>query len=256
MRKIFENIKLWPEYPNTFRIAITAIMTALVMVSTIVITLSVPATNGYFNVGEGIIYISAILFGPIVGGVAGGVGAAIADLVVAPIYAPGTLIIKLIEGFIVGLLAYNINPIKNKKSWRILGVNLGAIFGLLTSFTGIFYLSDIWEIGIINLGFISVQVSSLVWIILGIVIGILIIIASLKLSPDTGFYVLIILIGGIIMVSGYFLYEWGLYNYASLIEVPVNLGQVIIGLIIAIPVSKTVKKSIPSLNTFHKENVN
>ena len=112
-------------------------------------------------------------------------------------------------------------------------------FGLLIGLTGVFYLSKVWEFYIINFGPFSVSVSSVIWIIIAIISAILIIIFSLKFSPDVGFYVLIIIIGGTLMVIGYFLYEWLIYGPGSIWELPVNLGQVFIGLIISIPVSKS-----------------
>ena len=63
----------------------------------------IPATSGYFNLGETLIYIAALLFGPFVGAIAGA-GATISDALVAAQYAPGTFTIKAIEGFFVGFL--------------------------------------------------------------------------------------------------------------------------------------------------------
>ncbi|MBD3227322.1 MAG: hypothetical protein GF329_03965 [Candidatus Lokiarchaeota archaeon] len=247
------HLKLFPEYPKSLIVTLLASMTALVCVATILFVLYIPATGGYFNLGEAIIYIAALLFGPVIGGFAGGVGAAIADLIVAPIYAPGTLVIKFIEGFIIGLLAYNINPRVNKKLWRYLGVIIGIIVSLVIGLIGTFFLSEEWEIGLFNLGTITISISSLIWIIIGVVAGILIVIGSLKFSIYTGFFILSILIGGLVIVFGYFLYEWLLYGYAALIEIPLNIGQVIIGLIISVPISKTIKRSIPSLADVHRK---
>lgn len=69
------------------KIAATAVFPALVCVVTLVFVVGIPATNGYFNVGETVIYIAALSFGPYVGAFAGGIGAAIADLIAAPIFA-------------------------------------------------------------------------------------------------------------------------------------------------------------------------
>lgn len=63
----------------------------------------IPATSGYFNLGEVLIYVPALLFGGLVGATAGA-GATIADILVAAQFAPGTFTIKAIEGFIVGYL--------------------------------------------------------------------------------------------------------------------------------------------------------
>ncbi len=86
------------------KLALAAVFAALVCVATLTLVVSIPATTGYFNVGETVIYAAALLFGPLVGGIAGGVGAAVADMIVAPQFAIGTLIIKIVEGAIVGFL--------------------------------------------------------------------------------------------------------------------------------------------------------
>ena len=61
-------------------IPLLAFYVALVTVSTILFTVYVPATRGYFNIGEAAIYIIALLSGPYLGGVAGGMGSALADI--------------------------------------------------------------------------------------------------------------------------------------------------------------------------------
>src|SRR4030066_1155450 len=87
------------------KLALATTFAALVFVVTSQIPpISIPATSGYFNFGETIIYIAALVFGPFVGAVAGGVGAAVADMLAAPQFAPGTLVIKSFEGAIVGFL--------------------------------------------------------------------------------------------------------------------------------------------------------
>ncbi|HSV49885.1 MAG TPA: ECF transporter S component, partial [Candidatus Acidoferrales bacterium] len=63
--------------------------------------------------GETLIYVAALLFGPFAGLLAGA-GASIADILVAPQFAAGTLTIKAIEGFLVGFLTKQLNKkIKN-----------------------------------------------------------------------------------------------------------------------------------------------
>jgi uncharacterized membrane protein len=65
----------------------------------------IPATKGYFNLGEVVIYLAAIVFGPAVGAFAGAVGSALADIAAAaPQYAVFTFLIKGIEGYLVGRL--------------------------------------------------------------------------------------------------------------------------------------------------------
>lgn len=90
------------------KVSIAAIFAALVAVATLTFVIPIPATSGYFNLGETLIYVAAILFGPLVGTIAGA-GASIADMLVAPQFAPGTFTIKIIEGFLVGYLTRKLN---------------------------------------------------------------------------------------------------------------------------------------------------
>jgi uncharacterized membrane protein len=85
-------------------VALSAIIAAAVAVATMVI--SIPLGIGYLNFGEVIIYTAAFLFGGTVAGLSGGVGAATADVILGfPMYAPVTLVVKGIEGYIVGHFA-------------------------------------------------------------------------------------------------------------------------------------------------------
>ena len=96
-------------------VAITGVMIALETISTILVSIRIPATQGYFNLGEMVIYLAAILFGPMVGFLTGAIGASLADLILGyTIFAPATFIIKGFEGYIVGYLYKKL--IKNEKA--------------------------------------------------------------------------------------------------------------------------------------------
>jgi uncharacterized membrane protein len=90
------------------QISLMAIMSALVAVGTLVIRIPNPM-GGYFNIGDVMIFVSALAFSPFVGGVAGGLGSAVADLIGFPVFALPTLVIKGLEGLIASLVT-------NKKS--------------------------------------------------------------------------------------------------------------------------------------------
>lgn len=86
------------------KIALFSLFSALVCVSTF-IHIPIPGYRIYFNLGEGTIYTIALLFGGVAGGIAGGLGSALADIILGyPLWAPFTLIIKGIEGLLVGKL--------------------------------------------------------------------------------------------------------------------------------------------------------
>ncbi len=90
---------------DTRSIAAMAIMGALTTVVTM-FALPFAPTGGFFNLGDAIVMTTAIVFGPIIGGVAGGLGSALADLFLGySAVAPFTVIIKGLEGFIIGTIA-------------------------------------------------------------------------------------------------------------------------------------------------------
>lgn len=81
-------------------------MAALVTVATFFVQIPNPATRGYINFGNIMIFVSALTFGPIVGGIAGSIGSSLADIATGYGYfAPFTFIIKGAEGIIAGLIS-------------------------------------------------------------------------------------------------------------------------------------------------------
>ena len=236
------------------KLTMAAVFAALVCVITISFTVSIPATGGYFNLGEAVIYAAALTFGPLVGALAGGVGAAIADILVAPVFAPGTLAVKGIEGAIVGFLGKKLITQTSKSNWKIYTTLLGITVGILLAVTGAFYYSGNIELYI---GFPPPQTATAtifipaeLWYILGGIVALLISFASFKIEPQLGWSVFAIIVGGLEMVIGYFLYEQiVLGQTAAVFEIPVNIGQVLIGLIIAIPVTRFVLRSVPQLKS-------
>ena len=92
-------------YRISIQIAAAAIFAALVFVATYSFPINIPATSGYFNLGETIIYTGALLIGPLTGALSGGIGAAASDILLGyGIFAPGTLSIKMAEGALVGFI--------------------------------------------------------------------------------------------------------------------------------------------------------
>jgi len=88
---------------GTREIAISAVMAALVCVTTLLIQIPIPATQGFFNVGDAMVMVAALTFGPIVGFFAGGIGSSLADLIGGwYVWVPFTLVIKGLEGFLAG----------------------------------------------------------------------------------------------------------------------------------------------------------
>jgi uncharacterized membrane protein len=86
------------------QLSLMAVMSALVAVGTLIVRIPNPM-GGYFNVGDVMIFVTALTFNPLIGGVAGGLGSAIADLIGFPIFTIPTLVIKGLEGLLASLIS-------------------------------------------------------------------------------------------------------------------------------------------------------
>ena len=109
---------------NIIVLPVAAVFAAVTCILTFIVPFTIPTTQGYINLGDIGVMISGLLFGPIIGGIAGGFGSALTDIFLAPQYALATLIIKGLEGFIVGLIS---NPRKN-----YLKINYKDFIGVIT----------------------------------------------------------------------------------------------------------------------------
>lgn len=87
------------------KLVLSALFAALACVATMVIHIPTPGTNGYVNLGDAVVLLGAFVLGPVWGAAAGGVGSALADLLLGYMnYVPGTLIIKGLMGLAAALL--------------------------------------------------------------------------------------------------------------------------------------------------------
>lgn len=113
---------------SPFTVAVAAVFTAFVCVATMLFSIYVPSTEGFFNIGESMVFLSALLFGPFVGAFAGGVGSSLADLLLGyPHYAPATLVIKAREGYVVGVLNRSNPKFSSKVHWKSFTSILGVV---------------------------------------------------------------------------------------------------------------------------------
>jgi uncharacterized membrane protein len=245
-------------------LAATAIFTALTAAVTVSLAIYIPATKGYFDVGEIMVYVTALLMGPRIGAFAGGVGSALSDAILAPIYAPGTLVIKGTEGFLVGYLTRRVPARLSRNTWVATGGALGAVLGLIVGWIGVTFLSGAQTL-YLGLSYCTANCSSSnavdttigpqftasffvpyqLWLIVGAVTFALVALAVLRLDEKVGWTILSILVGGAAMVTGYFLYESILLQLGFVtasFEVPFNVGQVLVGLIVSIPAVRSYRR--------------
>jgi uncharacterized membrane protein len=236
---------------KSFKFAIAGIFASLVFAVTVVFSSYVPQTGGFFNIGETMVYTTAILFGPLIGGFAGGVGSMFADLFLGySQFAPATLIIKGCEGIVVGLLSRKKFSLISKKQWKVFTFIVGLVIGLLLSVVGSIYYSGSVELYI---GFPPPQSPNFVlyipvifWYVLGVITTLLIVLIGFVFNPEFGWLVFTIIVGGFVMIIGYFLYEQLFLGVAALGEIPFNIVQMSIGLIVTIPLVRAVRRYLPS----------
>jgi uncharacterized membrane protein len=243
---------------KTVRLAITAVSTSLICVATMIFSIYVPATRGFFNVGETMIYVAALLFGPLTGAFAGGVGSALADILLNYwYYAPATLVIKACEGAVVGFLGQRKPEFQSRRMWIIFTVAMGLVFQALLGIVGAKFLSGTTELRIgipppdnANVIFF---VPPLLWFVLGGLVGLLVSLTGFVVEPEVGWLVSTTLTGGAIMVTGYFLYQqfllFPLFNIGVFApaEIPINICQMLIGAVVALPAVKILLRSLPQL---------
>ncbi len=241
---------LMPKNKN-YSIVDIVIYTVAVYVVTIAIQIYQPATGGYFNLGESIIYLAALLKGPLVAGIAGGVGAALADLSTGySIFAPGTLVIKFIEGYLAGFLVQKISESTSK----FLAGLVGIFYTTLLLVFAIHYWAGEIFVGPENFLTISIEtplinIPLIVWIIIALLLGgIISYVLINKFVKELE--AIALLVAGLEMVLGYFLYEFFISNplsgrdpWAAIAEIPINIGQAVIGASIAVPIAAWLRRA-------------
>jgi uncharacterized membrane protein len=167
-----------PRRLDAREVALTAVMTAVTAALTMVVSIPFPPTRGYFNLGDAMVMLAGLLFGARLGGVAGGVGSAISDILLGYAYfSPLTLFIKGTEGFLTGLIG-------NRKGLRfkISGVVAGAIAMLVGYFSVETPLYGVGPALAELVGINSLQVLS------GAIVSLAISQAVLRAYPDIKFF--------------------------------------------------------------------
>ncbi len=160
---------------NVRKIALIAVMAAIVCTLTYVVQIPIPATGGYLHLGDVAANFAALAFGPWLGFLISGGGMAIADLIAGySAFAPGTFVIHGLQATVVAYIG------QNRRPW-VMFVAAGA--------------------------------------------------------------------GGIVVIAGYFLYEWLILQQgmaAALAEVPGNIIQELVGLV-GVPLYLLVRSAYPPL---------
>ena len=115
-------------------VTINALSIALVCVSTMAIQIPIPL--GYMHLGNTCILLTAALFGPTTGLLAGGIGSALADLLTGYTqWILPTLLIKSIMGFAIGYLAWGKEKKLHMASVRTLLASIAGVAVMIAGYT-------------------------------------------------------------------------------------------------------------------------
>ena len=142
-------------------------MTAVCMALTCIATMLIQIPH----LGDSVILITAYLFGPVVGALAGGIGSAMADILTGyPVWAVPTLLIKTIMPLIACYIFQNKVSRKPVISVRVL---VGAVVTLLFMTAGYVFFGGIlygsWALGLASAP--GLLLKSVVNLIVFIVVG-------------------------------------------------------------------------------------
>lgn len=123
-------------------VALFGTLTALTAAITMATFVPFAPTKGYFNIGDSMVFFSALAFGARAGAICGGIGSAAADILLGSGYfAPYTLVAKGSEGLVSGLIAGK----KMDRKWiTAFGIAAGGACMVATYFFG--------ELLILNVG--------------------------------------------------------------------------------------------------------
>lgn len=134
------------------KLVLSGLMIALVFLATYFTRIPTPLPGGYFNLGDAVIMLAAAFLGPLGGLAAGAIGSSLADLAAgALLFAPITLVVKGVEGLIVGLLAVKYWQTRKKRQTTsahfslILAVAVGAVIMVAGYFFAEAFLLSIFD---------------------------------------------------------------------------------------------------------------
>ncbi len=236
----------------------TALMTAFVFITTTLIKIPIPFTNGYIHAGDMCIFVSGILLGPWYGGVAAGLGSAMADFLggygqwVLP-----TLIIKTIMGMLIGYFA---KPSTNTKPYLVVTmlIWISSLFAFFYAITHSSMDTIVKQVEIDSLESALTIVATLKTQLLVVSILIPVLMLTLlyfkhhfKLSLN---YMVGMVISGIWMVLGYYIASGIMYGnfLVPIFSIPWNIVQFGVGAVLAFLIVSALEKAHINSNALLK----
>jgi uncharacterized membrane protein len=89
--------------PKTQKLVLTALMTCMILVATMLFKVPVPFTQGNVNLGDGVIFLSVLLLGVKHGAIAAALGSSMGDILGGyAMWAPWTFAVKGVMALVMG----------------------------------------------------------------------------------------------------------------------------------------------------------
>ncbi len=152
-------------------ITLIGIFSAITYVATSIhFFLPLASKGGLVHLGTPVIIITALLFGPRVGGLSAAIGMTIFDLVFFPTWAPITFIARILMGYIIGILGY-----QQESLFKMIGAVLAGSAVMII----IYYVGEVILYHNLIAPLLSIP-GDFLQVVLGIVIGLPVVISARK----------------------------------------------------------------------------
>lgn len=118
---------------KTREMTLTALLVALVFISTKFINFKLPISinGGLVHMGNTMLFMSAIVFGSKKGAAAGAIGMGMFDILSGwAVWAPFTIVIRGIMGYIIGTVANSKGRDGKSFVWNLTGIVIGGLWML------------------------------------------------------------------------------------------------------------------------------
>ncbi|MBQ8428500.1 MAG: ECF transporter S component [Clostridia bacterium] len=124
------------------RLVYTAVFAALCCIATWVVTIPLP--YGYFNIGDVFVLLASWCLGPLYGGLAAGLGCALADVFSGyAIYAPATFVIKVAMAVVAYFLYALLKKLVRVEKLDFIPRAIAAIVAETVMLTGYFLFDSV-----------------------------------------------------------------------------------------------------------------
>lgn len=123
---------------TTRNIVVAGLMAALVTVGTMLIQIP-SGISGYVHLGDSMVYFAGIMFGPILGGLAAGLGSFLADMLSGyAVYAIPTFIIKALDAATIALIYKMISGKTESATRKMTAYVIAFLGGTMVMVSGYF----------------------------------------------------------------------------------------------------------------------